>query len=151
MLKPGYLDPTYVISMAGDAKPVPLARSGGWIILRQIPGSGLKDAMAPHPFLVCRDWRGLKDDIAGLDRSLVSLVAVTDPLADVKESELRETFNHLVRPYKEHFIMDLSRPLVRSSFRTISAGPAGLSGMSRSSIAKILWARWKNGSIFIVI
>ncbi len=111
MLEDGYLDPTFARSMAGEGKPVPLAKSGGWIIVREIPGSNLKDAMAPHPFLVCRDWRGLKDDIAELDPSLVSLIAVTDPLANVKETELRESFNHLVRPYKEHFIMDLSRPL----------------------------------------
>lgn len=111
MLQAGYLDSAYAMSMAGNGKLVPLPKSGGGIIVREIPGSDLKDAMAPHPFLVCRDWRSLKDDIAGLDPSLVSLVAVTDPLADVKESELRASFNHLVRPYKEHFIMDLSRPL----------------------------------------
>lgn len=107
----GYLDPTYAQSMAADGRPVSLAKSGGWIIVRQIPGSHLKDAMAPHPFLVCRDWRGLIDDLAVLDPLLVSLVAVTDPLAEVKKSELQEIFHHLVRPYKEHFIMDLSRPL----------------------------------------
>ncbi len=111
MLLFGYLDPAYAASMAAGGKLVPLAKSGGVITVRRIPGIELEDAMAPYPFLVCRDWRGLKDDIAKLNGSLVSVTAVTDPLADVDEGLLRESFNHLVRRYKAHFIIDITKPM----------------------------------------
>jgi hypothetical protein len=41
---------------------------------------------------------------------LVSITAVTDPMAAVGEAELRRIFPDLVRRYKENFIIDLRHP-----------------------------------------
>lgn len=109
----GYLDPAYATSMAADGKLASLEKSGGVLVVRRIPGIELEDAMAPYPFLVCHDWRGLKDDIAKLNGSLVSVTAITDPMADVDEGLLRESFSHLVRRYKAHFVINLTTPMER--------------------------------------
>jgi hypothetical protein len=106
----GYLDPAYAAAMSMDGRALALPRSGGAIVVRRIPGTDLMDAMAPHPFLVCLDWRRLGEDIADLKDQLVSLTAVTDPLSEVVQIDLRQGFPDLVRPYKEHYIIDLARP-----------------------------------------
>jgi hypothetical protein len=107
----GYLHPDYSAAVAGELPTVALAESGGRLIVRNIPGTELRDAMAPYPFLVCRDWTKLPADMANLPADLVSVTAVTDPLSTADEKLLRKAFNHTVRPYKTHYIVDLTRPL----------------------------------------
>ena len=47
--------------------------------------------MGPYPLFGCIDWEGLPADMDGLDGA-VSVVLVADPLADVREPELRRAF-----------------------------------------------------------
>lgn len=111
----GYLHPCYAESLSEFGKPILLPRSGGWLLERSIPGSPCVDATFCYPLFVCRDWSGLSSDLEGLDPRLVSVTAVTDPLAELAQSELRGCFDHFEH-FKDHFIADLTQPdTVRSS------------------------------------
>ena len=107
----GYLSTAYALAMSGHGRPLPLAQSGATLVIRPIPGHAEEDAAAPYPFLLSANWAGLAADIAALPSSLVSLAAVTDPFAGSDEESLGRAFNHIVRPYKPHYIIDLTRPL----------------------------------------
>jgi hypothetical protein len=67
--------------------------------------------MGCYPIFSCRDWSLLRNDLENLGHDLVSLVLVADPFGNFTEQTLRETFTDLVVPFKEHFVVDLSRPL----------------------------------------
>ncbi len=110
-MRTGYLSAAYAQSMAGQGRPLPLPQSGATLVVRPIPGNDEEDAAAPYPLLLCASWAGLAADIAALPPALVSLAVVTDPFANCDEGELRRAFNHIVRPYKLHYIIDLTRPL----------------------------------------
>ena len=108
----GYRSASYAAAVARGGEVLPLPRSGGVLIRRAIPpGSGLTDAMAPYPFLCCSDWSALPDDLAALPPGIVSVTAVTDPFAELREDDLARGFNAMARPYKQHFIIRLDRPL----------------------------------------
>ncbi len=107
----GYGNSLYAAAMADGGRVVELPKSGGRIIVRDVPGQTARDAMAPYPFLTCRSWRDLAADLANLSDPLVSLVAVTGPFADTSEAELGQAFRTFVRPYKPHFVIDLAQPL----------------------------------------
>lgn len=126
----GYADPTYAEVECGQGTSLRLPASGGALLVRKVPGTGLRDARAPYPFLVCADWRKLAEDMSGLPDDVTSVTAVIDPLADVDSSLLERAFNHVVRPYKTHFVIDLTRPL--SSF----ANPHHL-GCARRALRKV--------------
>lgn len=109
----GYAAAAYAMSLPHVGAPVPLDRSGGRCLLRSIDASDHFDATAPYPFLVCADWGGLADDLVDLaddagGRGIVSVTAVTDPLADVDLSVLARAFPDLCRPYKAHHVIDLT-------------------------------------------
>lgn len=107
----GYRDPGYAASFAGLGTPRELPRSGGWILVRDIPGTGRRDAMGCYPLFSCRDPRGLAADLEEAGRNLVAVSLVTDPFGDFGGEEgLREVFPDLARPYKEHFVVDLAVP-----------------------------------------
>jgi hypothetical protein len=56
--------------------------------------------------LFCSDWTSLAADLD--ERTdLVSVTAVTDPLAHVSETDLRAAFPDLVRSYKDNRVIDL--------------------------------------------
>lgn len=110
----GYLHPLYAASLAEDAAPQRLPRSGAWILRRPISECALEDAVGPYPILACVDWAGLPADLADLDGNLVSLSAVADPFGEHTDELLRESFPELVRLFKEHFVVDLERPLRES-------------------------------------
>src|SRR5262249_5887792 len=112
----GYAHEAYAASLTEVGSPLELPRSGGWILVRPIPGpdgrpSGLRDAIGPYPIFSCLDWRRLAGDLAEPPAGLVSLTVVTDPFGRFSESALRQTFPDLVRPFKEHFVVELRRPL----------------------------------------
>lgn len=86
-----------------------LERSGGWLLDRAIPGTGDRDAVGPYPLLTCGDWSGLAADLA-TPSPLVSLVAVTDPFADLAPAALDRSFNRGVVPFKRHHVVDLGTP-----------------------------------------
>lgn len=126
----GYAHPAYAEAVADGNATLPLIHAEGCLILRKIPGTDLEDASAPYPFLVCRRWSALDEDLAALPSGPVSLVVVTDPLAEIDPSGLHKAFNRLARPYKEHFVIGLDQPV--DSF----ADPHHL-GCARRALRKI--------------
>ena len=108
----GYLHPQYTQSLAEFGVPRHLARSGAWVLERQIPGFDHLDAMGCYPLFFSRDWSQLHLDLAELQDSLVTLFAVTEPFGDYREDQLRQTFD-IVFPYKGHYVSDLRIPRER--------------------------------------
>jgi len=92
----------------GTPRELPLSR--GWIIERPVPGTACVDAMGCYPLFACGDWSRLHEDLDEMDDRLVSLVVVTDPFGAYDESGLKRCFPDLVRPFKEHYVVDLARP-----------------------------------------
>jgi hypothetical protein len=105
----GYLHPLYAESLAEFGTPRALPRSGGWVLERQIPGFPFRDAMGCYPLFACRDWSGLAADLGDLGDGMVSLALVVDPFAGLDAASLARCFE-VVRPFKEHFVVDLRRP-----------------------------------------
>src|SRR5258705_4435214 len=105
----GYMHPAYAESLSEIGPPRLLPRCGGWILERQIPPSPHLDAMGCYPLFACPDWNRLHDDLESLENSLVSVALVTDPFGDYDPDYLRECFPDVAKPFKEHFVVDLSR------------------------------------------
>jgi len=106
----GYANPRYALSLKEFGEPRELKRCGGWILIRQIPGTGHRDATGCYPLFSCKDWGQLHEDLRELESEVVSLVLVTDPFCGVQSAYLKRCFD-IVRPFKTHYITDLSRPL----------------------------------------
>lgn len=105
----GYAHPAYAQSLAAHGQPLQLACSGGWVIERQIPGFPDRDAMGPYPLFLCRDWSSVAADLEVMGERWVSLSLVADPFGSYSPALLQQTFRDVARPYKEHYIVDLSR------------------------------------------
>ncbi len=105
----GYAHAGYAHSLREFGTPLALPASGGWLLTRPVPGADATDATGPYPLFTCRDWSALPHDIAGLPAELVSVVLVVDPFAPLTEPGLRKSFD-VVRPFKTHFLVDLTRP-----------------------------------------
>lgn len=103
------MHPAYAESLAEFGTPRLLSRSGGWILERQIPNSRHNDAMGCYPLFACHDWSRLHTDLEGLGDSLVSVALVTDPFGEYDPAYLQECFPDVATPFKEHFVVDLSR------------------------------------------
>lgn len=107
---PGYLSRRYAESLKDAGRPRALDGSGGWLLERSVPASSeLRDARGPYPLLCCLDWRRLEADLAELG-GLVSVVCVPDPLVDHDPAALDRCFPDVLRPFKEHYVVDLSVP-----------------------------------------
>ena len=107
----GYLHPQYAESLSEFGTLRELPRCGGWILQRQIPGAHDYDAMGCYPLFVCRDWSQLEADLEDIGSDPVSLALVTDPFGDYDAAYLRRCFKDVVIPFKQHYIIDLQRPL----------------------------------------
>jgi hypothetical protein len=107
----GYLSEHYAKSLSGFGTPRRLARSGGWILERAVPGSAERDLVGCYPLFSCPCWSGLRADLDELEDQAVSIAAVMDPFGDHDPSYLRECFRDVVRPFKKHYVTDLSRRL----------------------------------------
>lgn len=107
----GYEHPDYAASLSEIGGPQLLPESGGWILRRPVPGFDYCDAMACYPIFVCRNWQLLKADLQSIGDDLVCLSAVTDPFGEYDLAYLQECFADVVRPFKQHFVIDLSRPV----------------------------------------
>lgn len=103
----GYLHPGYAKSLAQFGTPHRLPRSGGWILVRKIPGFSYQDAMGIYPLFVCNDWSQLYLDLEDIGDEFVSLAVVADPLGRHRAGCLHECFKDVVIPFKEHFVIDL--------------------------------------------
>jgi hypothetical protein len=106
----GYLHPDYAQSLSEFGEPLPLPKSGSWLLKRTIDGTQA-DAMGAYPLFACCDWKSLKCDFTQVGESLVSVLVVTDPFGEYDEALLHDCFGDLVTPFKSHFINDLARPL----------------------------------------
>lgn len=107
----GYMHPLYAESLGEFGKPRELPQCGAWILERQIPGLSYRDAMGCYPLFACQDWSQLHADLKNLRKELVSLSLVTDPFGDYDVTYLRRCFRDVVIPFKQHFVVDLSRPM----------------------------------------
>lgn len=107
----GYANPAYAKSVAEFGAPRLLPRSRGWVLERAIPGYSDRDAMGCYPLFSCVDWSGLKADLDELADDLVAVSLVADPFGEYTYEVLRDCFGDGARPFKEHFVADLSRPI----------------------------------------
>ena len=107
----GYMHHGYAESLVEFGTPRHLPLSGGWILERQIPGSQYKDAMGCYPLFACRDWSQLYLDLKEIADELLSLAVVTDPFGNYDVNCLQQCFVDVAIPFKEHYIIDLSRPM----------------------------------------
>ena len=106
----GYAHPDYAFSLREFGEPRELPRCGGWILVRQIPGTPYKDGMGCYPMFACKDWTKLHEDFENVCYDLVSLAIVTDTFADVTPAYLEQYFD-LVKPFKTHYVVELNHPL----------------------------------------
>jgi hypothetical protein len=107
---PAYARAEYAEALAEFGTPVQLERSRGWLLERAVPGVDARDAMGCYPLFCCREWTGLAADLERLSRRLVAVSLVADPFGPYGERELEQIFD-LVRPLKDHYVVDLSRPM----------------------------------------
>lgn len=105
----GYLHPLYAEALCGVGPPLPLPASGGMLLVRPIAGSRFQDAVGCYPLFACTDWKGLRDDLEGLEGELVSVAMVADPFGDHDEALLRRCFPDVCFAYKDHYVIDLRR------------------------------------------
>lgn len=115
----GYAHPAYAAALAEFGEPRELPRSGGRLLVREIPGTPYRDAMGPYPLFSCRDWRGIRDDLEDLRDELVSVTLVADPFGGHDPPLLEAAFDRVIR-YKEHYVADLRLPreeIVKRSHR----------------------------------
>jgi hypothetical protein len=107
----GYLHPDYAQSLADFGTPRCLEKCGGWILDRPIMGFSYRDAMGCYPLFACQDWQQLHADLETVGDDLVSLSLVADPFGEHDAAYLQQCFPDVSRPFKEHFVVDLDRPL----------------------------------------
>src|SRR5258705_9755178 len=106
----GYIHAAYAKSLAEIGTPVQLPRCQGWVLQRQIPGFDDFDAMGCYPLFCCQEWSQLSSDLDNL-AGVVSIAIVTDPFGGFDVECLQESFQDVVVPFKQHFVVDLTRPV----------------------------------------
>lgn len=103
----GYLDQAYAESLREFGTALALTKSGGWLLERRIPQTTSRDATGCYPLFACRNWSHLKADLEKIADDLISVCLVTDPFGEFDVEYLRECFPDLVKPFKQHFVVDL--------------------------------------------
>ncbi|MDQ0025358.1 hypothetical protein J2X90_003175 [Variovorax paradoxus] len=109
-----YASKRYAKAVAQAATPVSLQRAGGWLLRRRVGTTPWFDARACYPLFSCNDWEMLPDDLSSLDRDLVCVTAVIDPLHCARAETLRRAFPDMLKVYKMHYVADLGSDLLRS-------------------------------------
>ncbi len=107
----GYMHESYAYSLADFGTPRELPHSKGWVLVRPIAGFAHYDAMGCYPLFACQDWSKLSLDLQNLSEDLVALSVVTDPFGQYDAPDLRQSFVDVVKPFKQHFAIDLHRPV----------------------------------------
>lgn len=102
-----YASAAYLESLSEYGAPVNLPASGAGFLEERIGPRLLYDARGAYPLLSAKDWRALPGDLAENPRRWVSVVSVPDPLTAPCWDELADIFQHVCRPYKEHYVVDL--------------------------------------------
>ena len=106
----GYYHPLYAASLAEFGEPRELPCSGAWLLERAIAGGPHRDAMGCYPIFSASNWSGLDKDLAALAPRLVSVALVADPFGEYLPRDLSSWFDK-VAAFKEHYIVDFSKPL----------------------------------------
>jgi hypothetical protein len=107
----GYLHHAYAESLSEFGTPRLLDQCGGWLLEREIPRSDERDATGCYPLFACENWSNLKTDLQQLAGEMISVSLVTDPFGKFDVEYLRECFPDVMKPFKQHFIVDLAQPL----------------------------------------
>jgi hypothetical protein len=110
----GYAHSAYAATLTDIGTPRALTQSGGTVLVRSIPRGG-QDATGPYPLFACADWAALADDVEELRGQLVSIVLVADPFGDWSPEVLARAFPDVCSRYKEHVVVDLSRPALAAA------------------------------------
>jgi len=104
----GYSHSRYAESLSELGIPQELQHSKAWILVRSIQGFSVCDAIGCYPLFCCQEWSRLHLDLEELAAKFVSLAVVVDPFGGYDPTYLKECFNDVVRPFKEHYVVDLS-------------------------------------------
>ena len=107
----GYACSAYAESLSEFGTPRKLVESGGWILERPVPYSSLRDAIGCYPIFSCADWSKIHLDFEDIGDELISLSMIPDPFGDYDVAYLRECFKDLVTPFKQHYVIDMERPV----------------------------------------
>lgn len=108
----GYAHPEYAASLAEFGSPYQLPQCGGNLLIRPIQGQSAKDAMSCYPLFSCLEWSRLHHDLNEIGSNLVSITMVTDPFGNYTADYLQNCFQHIARPFKQHFVVDLTQPVI---------------------------------------
>jgi hypothetical protein len=111
MLATGYRHSDYARSFIEFGQARALPQSEGWCLKRPIAGTSDWDAMGCYPIFVCENWEALSADLEQLRHEVVSFAVVTDPFGAYDASLLHACFPDVVRPFKQHCVVDLSLPM----------------------------------------
>jgi len=106
----GYLHRNYAHSLVEYGIPRKLPHSGGWILERQISRFPYHDAMGCYPLFCCQEWSQLHIDLEHIEHKFVSISLVTDPFGSYDMRYLKQCFETVAIPFKEHFVVDLRHP-----------------------------------------
>jgi hypothetical protein len=106
----GYQHAAYAEALSEFGQPRHLPGCGGWVLNRAIAGFPWRDARGCYPIFTCADWKALPHDLENTT-DFVSLVLVADPFGNYTPAELALWFPDLCLAYKDHFVIDLSKPL----------------------------------------
>lgn len=109
-MREGYHHPLYSASLSEFGTPIYLPKSNGWLIRRKIPGTSYYDAIGPYPLFFCDNWNSLTEDFDDLKDNLISISFVIAPRSMQSLNRFQSYFD-IFRPYKDHYILDLSQPL----------------------------------------
>lgn len=107
----GYLHDDYANAFAEFGEPIRLRLARGWLLRRPISGTPWFDAMGCYPFLSCRDWSRLAEDVEALKGSCVAVTIVTDPFGVYRPCDLNRAYWDHIIPFKKHHVIDLSQPM----------------------------------------
>jgi hypothetical protein len=113
----GYRHPGYAASLSEFGTPLYLPRSGGWLLVREIPRSAQRDAMGCYPLFFCDDYEALAADLQALAPDIVSVVLVADPVSPPPPQVLASVFD-FARAYKPHYFIEAGASLSGLPSRT---------------------------------
>lgn len=134
----GYRHPAYVAALAEFGTPLALARSGGTLLVRPIPGTDDQDAIGAYPLFACDDWGALAADLAALEEDLVSVALVADPFGAWTVEQLDAAFPDRRIAFKEHHVVDLREgdPVARATKHHRQYARRGLRGVRVERVAE---------------
>lgn len=106
-----YASAKYARVFEDIAQPLWVEAWGAYVLTREIPGGGGRDALGIYPLAPFAPGANLKDGLDWLkDQGLVSIGLVPDPATAPPLAELQEAFALCV-PFKTHFLVDRRRPV----------------------------------------